>query len=66
MKSLDSYKCRERIQFVDLAKFVGIFLMVLCHSGMQNLLTVIIYAFLCHCFFSCLDIYLIGIKIMMD
>lgn len=45
MKSLDSYKCRERIQFVDLAKFVGIFLMVLCHSGMQNLLTVIIYAF---------------------
>lgn len=35
----------ERLKYIDLAKFVGIFCMVWCHAGMQNVLTSIIYAF---------------------
>lgn len=35
----------NRIGYVDLAKGVAVFLMVLCHCGFHNLLTVWIYAF---------------------
>ena len=36
---------KGRIAYIDLAKFVGIFCMVLCHAGMHNTLTGIIYSF---------------------
>lgn len=35
----------QRIEYIDLAKFIGIFLMVLCHAGMHNMATSVIYAF---------------------
>lgn len=36
---------KERIEYIDIAKFFGIFLMVLCHAGMHNIVTSVIYAF---------------------
>ena len=35
----------ERFKFIDIARFIGIFLMVLCHAGMHNTVTSVIYAF---------------------
>lgn len=36
---------QERQRYIDVAKFFGIFLMVLCHAGFQNVGTTMIYAF---------------------
>ena len=35
----------ERLGYIDIVKFIGIFLMVLCHAGMHNGATSVIYAF---------------------
>lgn len=35
----------KRKTHIDYAKFIGIYLMILCHAGFQNQLTVWIYAF---------------------
>ena len=35
----------ERVGYIDIVKFIGIFLMVLCHAGMHNAATSVIYAF---------------------
>lgn len=35
----------ERLRFIDISRFVGIFLMVLCHAGMHNIVTSVIYSF---------------------
>lgn len=35
----------ERFKYIDIARFIGIFSMVLCHAGMHNTVTSVIYAF---------------------
>lgn len=35
----------QRIEYIDFCRFIGIFLMVLCHAGMHNEATTVIYAF---------------------
>ena len=35
----------ERLGYIDIAKFIGVTLMIVCHAGMHNMATSIIYAF---------------------
>lgn len=44
----------ERIDWIDIAKGMGIFLMVIGHTTLPHILSKTIYLFICLCFLCCL------------